>query len=147
MIGFERRADRTGLPDVRCPCRRTRHPRNLGLHQAAAEPACSHQQFRQTGRRHLRHLCRPGHPVGRLRRYLQARQGESEDAPHYQERRLGTDQGALPVRPVRAQNWRAALRRLPVVTAPQALALANEPRADVERYDALRQDREARHAS
>jgi transposase len=34
-----------------------------------------------------------------------------------------------------------------VVTAPQALALANEPRADVERYDALRQDREARHAS
>ncbi len=35
----------------------------------------------------------------------------------------------------------------PVVTAPQALALANEPRADVERYDALRQAREARHAS
>ena len=34
-----------------------------------------------------------------------------------------------------------------VVTAPQALALANEPRADVERYDALRQDRDARHAS
>jgi len=35
----------------------------------------------------------------------------------------------------------------PVVTAPQALALANEPRADVERYDALREAREARHAS
>ena len=34
-----------------------------------------------------------------------------------------------------------------VVTAPQALALANEPRADVERYDALRQDRQTRHAS
>ena len=34
-----------------------------------------------------------------------------------------------------------------VVTAPQALTLANEPRADVERYDALRQVREARHAS
>jgi len=27
------------------------------------------------------------------------------------------------------------------------LALANEPKADVERYDALRQDWEARHAS
>ena len=35
----------------------------------------------------------------------------------------------------------------PVITAPQALALANEPRADVERYDALRQAREVRHAS
>jgi hypothetical protein len=35
----------------------------------------------------------------------------------------------------------------PVVTAPQALALTNEPRADVERYDALRQIGEARHAS
>jgi len=35
----------------------------------------------------------------------------------------------------------------PVVTAPQALTLANEPRADVERYDALRQAREVRHAS
>jgi hypothetical protein len=35
----------------------------------------------------------------------------------------------------------------PVVTAPQALALTNEPRADVERYDALRQTGEARHAS
>ena len=34
-----------------------------------------------------------------------------------------------------------------VVTAPQALALANEPRADVERYDALRQARETHHAS
>jgi hypothetical protein len=33
------------------------------------------------------------------------------------------------------------------VTAPQALALTNEPRANVERYDALRQDREARDAS
>ena len=29
----------------------------------------------------------------------------------------------------------------PVVTAPQALALTNEPRADVERYDALAPDR------
>ena len=35
----------------------------------------------------------------------------------------------------------------PVVTAPQALTLANEPRADVERYDALRQIGVARHAS
>jgi hypothetical protein len=35
----------------------------------------------------------------------------------------------------------------PVVTAPQALALTNEPRADVERYDALRQTGETRHAS
>jgi hypothetical protein len=35
----------------------------------------------------------------------------------------------------------------PVVTAPQALALASEPRADVERYDALRQPGETRHAS
>jgi hypothetical protein len=36
------------------------------------------------------------------------------------------------------------------VNAPQALALAKEPQADVERYDALRGangSREARHAS
>lgn len=33
------------------------------------------------------------------------------------------------------------------VTAPQALALSREPRADVERYDALRAVQEARHAS
>jgi hypothetical protein len=33
------------------------------------------------------------------------------------------------------------------VTAPQALALNREPRADVERYDALRTTKEARHAS
>jgi hypothetical protein len=36
---------------------------------------------------------------------------------------------------------------VPVITAPQGLTLANEPRADVERYDALRQTGEARHAS
>lgn len=36
---------------------------------------------------------------------------------------------------------------LPIVTAPQVLSLANEPRADVERYDTLRQIRETRHAS
>ncbi|CAG4900907.1 unnamed protein product, partial [Acidocella sp. C78] len=36
---------------------------------------------------------------------------------------------------------------LPVITAPQALTLANEPKADVERYDSLRQSEEARHAS
>ena len=35
----------------------------------------------------------------------------------------------------------------PVITAPQALILANEPRADVERYDTLRQAGETRHAS
>ena len=35
----------------------------------------------------------------------------------------------------------------PTVTTPQALTLANEPRADVERYDTLRQPGEARHAS
>ena len=35
----------------------------------------------------------------------------------------------------------------PVITAPQALILANEPKADVERYDSLRQAKEARHAS
>ena len=35
----------------------------------------------------------------------------------------------------------------PVVEAPQALALANEPRADAGRYDALRQGRGTRHAS
>ena len=34
------------------------------------------------------------------------------------------------------------------VEAPQALTLAKEPRADVERYEALRNaDEEARHAS
>jgi hypothetical protein len=35
----------------------------------------------------------------------------------------------------------------PTVDAPQALALTNEPKADVERYDALRETAEARHAS
>lgn len=35
----------------------------------------------------------------------------------------------------------------PAVRAPVALALANEPRADVGRYDALRQGGEKRHAS
>ena len=35
----------------------------------------------------------------------------------------------------------------PPITAPQALALNREPLANVERYDALRQAREARHAS
>lgn len=35
----------------------------------------------------------------------------------------------------------------PVVDAPQALSLAKEPQANVERYDALRQVREVRHAS
>ena len=35
----------------------------------------------------------------------------------------------------------------PVVDAPQALSLAKEPKANVERYDALRQAREVRHAS
>src|SRR5690606_2332918 len=34
-----------------------------------------------------------------------------------------------------------------VVDTPQALSLAKEPKADVERYDALRQAREVRHAS
>jgi transposase len=35
----------------------------------------------------------------------------------------------------------------PAITSPQALVLVNEPKADVERYDALRQVKEARHAS
>jgi transposase len=35
----------------------------------------------------------------------------------------------------------------PAITAPQALVLVNEPKADVERYDALREIKEARHAS
>ena len=35
----------------------------------------------------------------------------------------------------------------PIVDAPQALSLAKEPQANVERYDALRQAREVRHAS
>lgn len=35
----------------------------------------------------------------------------------------------------------------PTVHAPQALALANEPKANVERYDALRKTAEVRHAS
>ncbi len=35
----------------------------------------------------------------------------------------------------------------PVIDAPQALSLAKEPQANVERYDALRQAREVRHAS
>jgi hypothetical protein len=34
-----------------------------------------------------------------------------------------------------------------MIKAPQALTLTTEPRADVERYDALRKVREARHAS
>ena len=36
---------------------------------------------------------------------------------------------------------------LPAITAPQALTLANEPQANVERYDMLRQVNEVRHAS
>ena len=35
----------------------------------------------------------------------------------------------------------------PTINAPQALALTNEPKANVERYDALRKASEARHAS
>jgi hypothetical protein len=35
----------------------------------------------------------------------------------------------------------------PPVKPPNALTLTTEPRADVERYDALRKAREARHAS
>lgn len=35
----------------------------------------------------------------------------------------------------------------PAITAPQALTLANEPQANVERYDMLRQVNEVRHAS
>ena len=35
----------------------------------------------------------------------------------------------------------------PVIDAPQALGLINEPKANVERYDALRHAREVRHAS
>jgi hypothetical protein len=35
----------------------------------------------------------------------------------------------------------------PPIKAPQALTLTNEPQANVERYDALREAREARHAS
>ena len=35
----------------------------------------------------------------------------------------------------------------PTIKAPQALTLTTEPRADVERYDALRKVGEARHAS
>jgi hypothetical protein len=35
----------------------------------------------------------------------------------------------------------------PPVAAPQTLTLTTEPRADVERYDALRRAKEARHAS
>jgi hypothetical protein len=35
----------------------------------------------------------------------------------------------------------------PVVKPPNALTLTSEPQANVERYDALRQAREARHAS
>jgi hypothetical protein len=35
----------------------------------------------------------------------------------------------------------------PPIKAPQALALTTEPQANVERYDALRKTREARHAS
>ena len=36
---------------------------------------------------------------------------------------------------------------VPPLKTPQALALTTEPRANVERYDALRKAREARHAS
>ena len=36
---------------------------------------------------------------------------------------------------------------MPPIKAPQALALTTEPQANVERYDALRKVREARHAS
>ncbi len=36
---------------------------------------------------------------------------------------------------------------LPAVRAPQALSLSREPEANVERYDALRKLKEARHAS
>ena len=35
----------------------------------------------------------------------------------------------------------------PPIKAPHALTLTNEPQANVERYDALRKAREARHAS
>lgn len=35
----------------------------------------------------------------------------------------------------------------PVIRAPQALSLSQEPKANVERYDALRKLKEARHAS
>ena len=35
----------------------------------------------------------------------------------------------------------------PMIRAPQALTLITEPQANVERYDALRKAREARHAS
>ena len=35
----------------------------------------------------------------------------------------------------------------PPIKAPQATALTKEPQANVERYDALRKAREARHAS
>ena len=35
----------------------------------------------------------------------------------------------------------------PTLAAPQALTLTTEPQANVERYDALRRAREARHAS
>ena len=35
----------------------------------------------------------------------------------------------------------------PPIKAPQALTLTTEPQANVERYDALRKAREARHAS
>jgi hypothetical protein len=35
----------------------------------------------------------------------------------------------------------------PTINAPQALMLTNEPKANVERYDALRKASETRHAS
>ena len=35
----------------------------------------------------------------------------------------------------------------PTIDAPQALTLTTEPRANVERYDALRRTKEVRHAS
>jgi hypothetical protein len=34
-----------------------------------------------------------------------------------------------------------------MIKAPQALTLSTEPQSNVERYDALRRFREARHAS
>ena len=39
-----------------------------------------------------------------------------------------------------------AQNTVPIIDAPQALVLTQEPRADIGRYDALR-DREVRHAS
>ena len=41
----------------------------------------------------------------------------------------------------------STLSLTPIVDAQQALSMAKEPQANVERYDALRQTREVRHAS